>query len=126
VNIPYWRWGGAGAGAVLADYADLHYPPYSQRLTNSELVALGLLAMDAFNIGGLKTRPNYGEALLGGSDWAAGMLIAGIARRQMVPPHPVQTQPATPTAINLSKTAGVVTVPAQSATAALEMPIAGS
>lgn len=129
MRIPYTRWGGAAAAGVLADYADVKMKPVSSQLTNSELVAGILLAMDAFGIGGPDGSRN-GTLVDAGADYGVGLLAAGIARRHMLPPAPVvTTAPATTTTTTHTTTTssanGVTGVPASSGSAAFDLPMGG-
>jgi hypothetical protein len=112
---PNWnRYGGAAGAAVAADYLDVRVRPVSGRLTNSELLALGLLLADSFQYR-IPFVSNYTGATEGAADWASGMLAAGIARRRITPP--TTNLPATPTF--QGATAGVV--PAASSSAAADL-----
>jgi len=94
MQIPYTRWGGAAVAGALGDYADIRLNSYSQTLTNSEILAIVLAGLEAFNVAaGNRWRP----ALDGGADWGIGALAAGIARRRLMPPA-TTTTPVTPPA----------------------------
>jgi hypothetical protein len=82
----YAPWVGAGAGAVIADVAEVKLHPLSQRLTNRELTAAALVLADAFGFGG-----RYTEQLHGASDWAVGELVSAIVQPHLTPPVVVPT-----------------------------------
>lgn len=116
-QLPGYRWGGAAAASVVADYADVKMKPLSSRLTNSELVAAVLLAMDAFNFG-ISSNPNYATAERAAADWGAGSLASGIYRRQLIASAPAATTTSS------SNSGGSSTgVPAASSSAAAEIGI---
>jgi hypothetical protein len=129
-RIPYYRWGGGAAAGVAGDYLDIKTTPVSSRVTNSELLAGGLLVADAMGLmrHSLSAKGHdYRDALKGGADWAAGVLAAGIARRHLLPT--VTTTPTTTkttTTASASNTAGGVTgVPASGGSAAFDLPAGG-
>jgi hypothetical protein len=133
VQIPYYSWGGGAAAGVAGDYLDIKTKPVSSRVTNSELLAAGALALDAFGVYRDARTPqqvNYRNAVHGAAGWAAGVLAAGIARRHLLPT--VATTPTTPkttaptSTASASNTAGGVSgVPASSGSAAFDLPAGG-
>jgi hypothetical protein len=108
----YTPWGGAAAGAVLADAADARLHPYSERLTNGELASVGMVLGDAFGVGG-----RYRGYLQGASDWAVGNLVSALVRPHLTPPIVVPTVTKTPASTG-SRSTGPVGVPASSGSAA--------
>lgn len=125
MQIPYTRWGGAAVAGALGDYTDIKMTPKSSTLTNSELLAVILAGLTAFNVApGSKYRP----ALDGGADWGIGVLGAGIARRRLMPAATVTTTvPTTTTAPVTTTVTPAVTassgVPASGGSAAFDLPV---
>lgn len=114
-QLPGYRWGGAAAAAVVADYADVKLAPISSRLTNAELVAAGLLVMDSFNIG-ISSNPNYATAERAAADWGAGSLASGVFRRQLI-----AQAPTAHTSSSSHSSGSSTNVPAASSSAAAEL-----
>lgn len=127
MQIPYMRWGGAAVAGALGDYADIRLNSYSQSLTNSELLALVLAGLEAFNVG---SGNRYRPALDGGADWGIGSLAAGLARRRLMPPATttVAVTPTTTTTTTVAPASGSTTlsgnagVPASGGSAAFDLP----
>lgn len=116
---PDWnRYGGAALAAAVSDYVDLKMRPVSGRMSNSELLAVGLALADSFGYG-VPLLSRYPGAQQGAADWAVGMLAAGIARRYIAPPPP----PPPPVQQTRPFGAGVAgIVPSASSSAAAELP----
>lgn len=80
-----WRpWTGAGAAAIIAEYADAKGSAVSSTLTNGELVALAAVAADAFGFGGHR----WNSYVEGGGSWGAGALIGSLARGRITSTNP--------------------------------------
>lgn len=125
-RLPWYRWGGAAAAGSLADYADIKMNPVSSRMTNSELLAAGLLLADSMGWmedGHGVRGAEYAQAMRGGADWGAGMIAAGLVRRHLMP-----TVATTATTSTAAKSAAVTTpttstgVNASGGSAAFDLP----
>lgn len=126
MQIPYTRWGGAAVAGALGDYADIRLNSYSQSLTNSELLAVALAGLEAFN---LMSTSKWRPALDGGADWGIGSLAAGIARRRLMPPATTTVATSVPASTTTSTVApsttasGSAGVPASGGSAAFDLPV---
>lgn len=124
----YQKWAGAGAVALVSDYADNKMKRYLTSLTNGEVVQLGTLAAQIFMKPG-----KYRLYVDGGADYSVGNLI-----RRIVGPHitgttttPVRTvvtptSTVTPTAsLPGGSSSGLAGVPASAGSAAFDQPTPG-
>jgi hypothetical protein len=89
----WWGWGGAAAGALIADYGDARVHRYSSSLTNGQLAELGLIAVDVF---GLVDRfgGDWTQGSDGAGDWAVGALASTFIQRRLTPAAPAPAAPA--------------------------------
>lgn len=87
-HADYKKWGGAGAVALLSDYADAKMHRFTTSVSNGQILQIGAVAAQVFT----RTGAKYRDWIDGAADYAVGNLI-----RQFVGPHIVRTTVTTPT-----------------------------